>query len=443
MRLHAVAGIVLLLATGAARAASVQLPVETTTLRNGLKVLVHEDHSAPVVSSYIFYRCGSRNERYGQTGIAHLFEHMMFNGGKKYGPGQFDDLIEGNGGSTNGFTTRDLTAYLNNFPVEALPIVLDLEADRMWHLAITPTNLEQERGIVSEERRLRIDNDVEGSMDEALYLSAFVRSPYRWNTVGFMADIQRITLDEAKAYFARCYAPNNAVMVLAGDVTPKDAFAKVSRTFGAIPSGPPVPPVDAGEPPQDGERRTIVRRVAELPALLIGWHGAKGTDPDAPALDVMAQLLGGGESSRLHKDLIRDQEVATQVQIDAGAGIDADLISVYAQARPGKTAAQVESRLDAVLTKFAAAPVSDDELRKAKRQLRADLVKGLKTVSGKASKLGYAEVVLGSYTALMGMEAQWEAVTAADVQRVAQRYLVPSQRTVVTLQPLPREGAAK
>src|SRR5215510_7098299 len=189
MRLRAVprrflAGLVaLVLAAFPARA--LELPVVAETLANGLRVLVHEDHSAPVVSSYIFYRSGSRNETRGQTGIAHLFEHMMFNGGKKFGPGAFDDLIEGNGGSTNGFTMRDLTAYLNNFPREALPIVLDLESDRMAHLAITPQNLEQERGIVKEERRLRIDNQTTGVMNELLYLQAFVESPYRWNTIGF------------------------------------------------------------------------------------------------------------------------------------------------------------------------------------------------------------------------------------------------------------------
>lgn len=443
MRLCAVAGLVLLGWVGARSAQAVDLPVSTTTLKNGLMVLVHEDHSAPVISSYIFYRCGSRNERDGQTGIAHLFEHMMFNGGRKYGPGQFDDLIEGNGGSTNGFTTRDLTAYLNNFPTEALPIVLDLEADRMAHLAITPQNLEQERGIVAEERRLRIDNDVQGSMDEALYLHAFVRSSYRWNTVGFMADIQRITLAEAKSYFAHCYAPNNAIVVLAGDVTAADAFARVSRAFGGIPRAEPPPPVDAQEPPQDGERRVVVRRVAELPAVLIGYHAVRATDADQPALDVAAGILSGGDSARLDRDIVRERELATTIMVDSGGGIDPDLFSFYAQARPGKTTAQIEARIDAAIAQMASTPVTEDELRKTKRQLRAGLVKGLKTVSGKASKLGQAQVVYGDAGAVVGMEARWEAVTAADIQRVVGRYLVKEQRTVVTLEPLVREGVRR
>src|SRR5262245_44779191 len=198
---------------------------------------------------------------------------MMFNGGKKFGPGVFDDLIEGNGGQTNGYTSRDLTAYLNNFPREALPVVLDLESDRMWHLAITPQNLEQERGIVMEERRLRIDNQTSGVMNEALYLHAFVECSYRWNTIGFMADIERITLAEARAYFETYYAPNNATLVLVGDFDSPAALRLVEGYFGPLPRRTPAPPVVAAEPPQDGERRAIVRKQAELPSVLVGYHG--------------------------------------------------------------------------------------------------------------------------------------------------------------------------
>src|SRR5439155_679052 len=279
----------------------------------GLRVLVHEDHSAPVVSSYVFYHVGSRNEVRGATGISHLFEHMMFNGGRKFGPGVFDDLIEGNGGSTNGYTTRDYTAYLNNFPREALPVVLDLESDRMAHLAITKQNLEQERGIVMEERRLRVDDQVSGVMDEELYLHAFEQSPRRWNTIGFMSDIRHITLEEARAFFERCYAPNSA---------------------------------------------------------------------------------------RLHEDLVREHELATGVEANNVWGIDPELFYVYAQARPGETAAALEKRIDAVLTALGEKPVPPDELVKAKNQLRADLIRGLKTVSGKANQLGYFEAVLGDYHGL-------------------------------------------
>ena len=415
---------------------AIELPVVEDTLPNGLHVLLHEDHSAPVVSSYIFYRSGSRNEQCGKTGIAHLFEHMMFNGGKKFGPGVFDDLIEGNGGSTNGYTTRDYTAYLNNFPREALPIVLDLESDRMGNLALTPQNLEQERGIVMEERRLRIDDQVSGVMNEALYLHAFVRSPYRWNTVGFMSDLQRITLADARAYFETYYAPNNATLVLSGDVDPPAAFALVRRYFAKIPRRPPPAPVDASEPPQDGERRITVRKNAELPAVMIGYHGVRAVDPDRPVLDVIERLLARGESTRLYEDLVREHEVATGVEADNNWGLEPDLFIVYAQARPEKTAAELEARVDAVIGRLAAEPVPAEELRKAKNQLRAELVRNLKTVSGKANQLGFFQTIFGDYRAMLGLEAGWEAVTAEDVRRVAAAYFRAAQRTVVVLEPV-------
>ncbi len=428
---------VLAVAALAARPASaLTLPVESTTLKNGLRVLVHPDHSAPVVSSYVFFHAGSRNEHDGETGIAHLFEHMMFNGGKKFGPGVFDDTIEENGGSTNGYTTRDYTAYLNNFPTEALPVILDLESDRMAHLAITPKNIEQERGIVMEERRLRIDNDVGGAMNEALYLAAFVRSPYRWNTVGFMEDLRRITLDQARAYFHTYYAPNNATLVLAGDVEPAAAFKLVEKYFGAIPRRPPPAPVDAAEPEQDGERRVVVRRQAELPEVLVAYKAVRAGDPDRAAFDVLSRLLAGGESSRLDRDLVREHEVATGIDADLQWGIDPELFIVEAKSRPGRTAADLEKRIDAVVADLAAKPVPDAELAKAKTQLESESLRAMKTVSGKANQLGFFETVLGDYRKLFGLEDEWNAVTAADVQRVAATYLVPAKRTVVVLEPI-------
>jgi predicted Zn-dependent peptidase len=418
-----------------------QFPVVDRTLPNGLRVIVHEDHSAPAVSSYIFFRAGSRNEKYGQTGIAHLFEHMMFNGGKKFGPGVFDDLIEGNGGSTNGFTMRDVTAYLNNFPREALPVVLDLESDRMAHLAITAQNLEQERGIVMEERRLRVDDQVSGVMNEALYLQAYVQSPYRWPVIGFMSDLRRITLEQARAFFHTYYAPNNAILVLAGDVEPGKAFALVKRYFGAIPRSTPPAPVDPSEPPQVGERRAVVTKTAELPALLMGYRGVAVRDADRPVLDVMEKLLTGGDSARLDEDLLRKHELATEVEASMSWGIDPELFVVYAQARPKKTAAELQARIDAVLADLARTPVPPDELEKAKNQLEADFLRGMKTLSGKANQLGYFEAVFGDYRKLFELEAAWEAVTAEDVKRAAAKYLVPAARTVIELVPQPKTGA--
>ena len=440
-RLLVLLALTALASTPSSRAHALTLPVATRDLPNGLRILVHEDHSAPVVSSYIFFRTGSRNEKLGQTGIAHLFEHMMFNGGKKFGPGVFDDTIESAGGSTNGYTTRDFTAYLNNFPREALPVVLDLESDRMGALAITEKNLEQERGIVMEERRLRVDNSVRGTMWEDLYLHAFVESPYRWNPVGFMADLEHITLADAQAFFRTYYAPNNAVMVLAGDVEPEAAFALVAQYFGNIPRQEPPAKVLSAEPVQNGERRIQVRKRAELPAVLMAYHGVAATHPERAVFDVVGQLLAGGESSRLSLDLVRAHEVATVVSADLQWGIDPELFVIYAQARPGHTVEEITARVDAVLGKLADTDVTPDELSKAKRQLRADYVRGLKRAGGKADQLGFAEVVLGGYAALFELPTQWDGVDAASVRRVIGDHLQPPKRTLVVLDPLREEVA--
>jgi len=261
--------------------------------------------------------------------------------------------------------------------------------------------------------------------------------------IGFMADIQRITLDEARAYFETYYAPNNATLVLAGDLEPKAAMALVRRYFGAIRRRPPPVPLDASEPPQDGERRVVVRKNAELPAVLIGYHAVRATDPDRPVLDVVEQLLANGDSSRLHEDLVRAHEVATVVEASNEWGVEPDLFWIYAQARPKKTAADLEERIDAVLEHLLNEPVPEAELRKARNQLRAQLVRNLKTVSGKANQFGFFDTVLGDYSAMFGLEAAWEKVGAEDVKRVAAAHLQPAQRTVVVLEPIPSGRPAK
>jgi predicted Zn-dependent peptidase len=433
--------VALAVVAAAAPAAALRLAVQQHELANGMRVLLHEDHSAPVISSYVFYRVGSSYENYGHTGLAHLFEHMMFNGSKKFGPGAFDDVIEGSGGSTNGYTTRDYTAYLNDFPSDALAVVLDLESDRMAHLLITPQNLAQERGIVMEERRLRIDNSVSGSMYESLYLHAFEESSYRWHPVGFMADLERITLESATNFFRTYYVPNNVTLVLAGDFDSAKVLALVKQYFERIPRGRPVVPPVVVEPPQAGERRVRLQKPAELSAIQIGYQAVAVRDPDRPALDVTAKLLSGGRSALLTERLVRDEEVATSVEADLTWSKFMDVFMVDAQARPGRTAAQLRQAVTKALRDFASKPVDERDLARAKRQMRADYVRGLQRVSGKANQLGFFDVVFGDYRAMFALEDQWNAVTAADVQRVAKKYLVPAKRTVVEVDP--PKGAGK
>jgi len=411
-------------------------------LGNGLVVLVHEDHSAPVVSTYVFYKTGSRNEIPGHTGLAHLFEHMMFNGSRAFGPGSFDDLIEGNGGSTNGYTTRDYTAYLNDAPRESLPILLALESDRMAHLLITPENLAQERGIVMEERRLRIDNSVGGAMWEALYLQAFVASPYRWHPVGFMADLERIDLAAARGFYERHYAPNNAVLVVAGDVDTAEALRLVRARFGGLRPAPAPEPVHMDEPAQEGERRVVVRKPAELPEIMIGYHGVEARHADRAALDVADELLAGGRSARLSELLVREREVASDVWSNLQWAIGPDLFVIGAKARPGKDAAALVAGIDDGIAGLSSRPPTADEVDAAVRRLRASWARSLERVSGKANQIGTYELVFGDHRALGRVLDEWKAVTPADVQRVVATYLRPDNRTIVELEPLSASGGA-
>ena len=419
----------------------VEVPVEKTTLANGLTVLVHEDRDLPVVSLYIFFHTGSRNERPGITGISHLFEHMMFNGGENT-EGKFDEIIEGNGGSTNGYTTRDFTVYLESFPPPALERVLWIEADRMRALAITPKNLEQERGIVKEERRLRTDDDPEGTLYEQIYLSAYAASTYRWGPIGFMADIDAITLEDAKTYFRTHYAPNNATVVLAGAVTPKEGFALVERYFGDIPRQTPPLPVVNVEPPQNGPKTLEYHKVAELPAVVVAYKAVNARHPDRAALDVLQAILGHGQSSRLYRSIVRRQELASDVDVSFNWGIDPELFWVSGQVRPGKTAKALAQAIEVEVAALRDHPPEERELRKAKNILQADYVRGLSSVSGKANQLGFYDVVFGDYREMFNEVDRVEAVTAADVQRVARTYLVDRERTTVELVPeKPKPGA--
>lgn len=432
--LAALVSVVLAAWTAPAARAAIDVPVEKTTLANGLTVLVHEDRDLPVVSLYIFFHTGSRNERPGITGISHLFEHMMFNGGENT-VGKFDEIIEGNGGSTNGYTTRDFTVYLESFPPPALERVLWLEADRMRALAITPKNLEQERGIVKEERRLRTDDDPEGTIYEQIYLSAFAASTYRWGPIGFMADIDAITLEDAKNYFRTYYAPNNATIVLAGAVTPQEGFALVQRYFGDIPAQAPPAKVVNVEPPQNGPKTLEYHKTAELPMIAIGYKAVSARHPDRPALDVLQTILGHGQSSRLYRSIVRDKQLASDVDVSFNWGIDEELFWFSGQVRPGKTAKELGQAIEAEVAKLRDHPPDERELRKAKNLLQADYVRGLSSTSGKANQLGFYEVVFGDYREMFKESDRVEAVTAADVQRVAKKYLVPNERTTIELVP--------
>jgi zinc protease len=409
--------------------------VHEATLRNGLRVRVVPSSETPVVSLYTFFRVGSRNERPGLTGISHLFEHMMFNGAAKYGPNQFDEVLESHGGRSNAYTTHDVTVYYEEFAAEALDQVLDLEADRMRSLAISDRMLSREREVVKEERRLRVDNEVMGLIDEELQALVYQAHPYRWPVIGWMGDIEAIKREDCEAYFRTYYAPSNAVVWIAGDVEPEATLRRVRRAYGDIPRGPTLPGVVNAEPPQRGERRSVLSHPAQAPGLLVAYRGPAVTHPDAITLDVLEFILAVGEGSRLNRRLVHEEKVAVDVGMDWSWRIDPGVLLFHAELAPDGDPARVEASLYRELSRLAEEGITERELTKAKNNLRAHLMRELTTSSGRAHALGNYETYLGSWRAGLRIAQRYAAVDAVAVQAAAARYLLPSQRSVVTLLP--------
>jgi predicted Zn-dependent peptidase len=409
--------------------------IRAHTLSNGLRVRVLPERSAPTVSYYTFFQVGSRNERLGVTGISHLFEHMMFNGAAKYGPKEFDRVLEARGGHSNAYTSNDVTAYYEDFAGDALDTVVDLESDRMRSLRLTADSLEQEREVVKEERRLRTENSVFGLMEEQLEALVFLAHPYRWPVIGWMEDIQRITRDDCEAFFRTYYAPNNAAIYAVGDLDPDETLRLVERAYGDIPAGPRPAPVPQGEPPQRGERRARVRYPAQAPALLAGWRGPAARSPDSAALDVLQVCLAVGESSRLRRRMVQELELAVSISISWGWRIDPGVFLAFAELAPGVQVEKAEEVLWEVLASAATKGVTAAETRRAQALLRSSVLHELATHHGVAHALGQAEALLGDWREAGRALEHYAAVGPRDVKRVAAEYLDPARRSVVVLEP--------
>lgn len=414
------------------------------TLPNGLRVRVLPERSAPTVAYYTFFQVGSRNERPGLTGISHLFEHMMFNGAAKYGPKEFDRVLESKGGHSNAYTSSDVTAYYEEFAAEALPTVIDLEADRMRSLALAPDVLEQERQVVMEERRLRTENSIFGLMEEQAESLVFQAHPYRWPIIGWMDDIARIRREDCLDWFRVHYAPGNAAVYLVGDVDGPEALAAIRAAYADIPAGPPPPPVAAGEPPQRGERRAVVQYPAQGGALLLAWRAPAATSPDAAVLDVVQAAISMGESSRLRRRLVQETEVAVSVHVSYGWRIDPGVFFAFVELSPGASPEEAEKLVLAELGRVARRGLAPEDLARAKRLLRSASLHELATHSGVAHALGQAEALLGDHRKAGSALLQYAAVTSADARRVAAEWLDPARRSAVVLDPRPaRAGAAR
>jgi zinc protease len=409
--------------------------VKTYTLKNGMKILVQEDHSIPNVALYIFYRIGSRNERPGTTGISHFFEHMMFNGAKKYGPGEFDRTMEANGGSNNAYTNQNVTVYQDWFPRSALELIFDLEADRIQNLAFDPKMIESERGVVASERRTSVEANNFGILNEQLWAAAFTAHPYQWEVIGWMSDIENWTMADLKNHFRMGYSPSNATMVVSGDIT-FDEIVKLAREYiEPIPSSAPPPKVTTKEPEQMGERRVVVRKFAQLPILMIGYHVPETLHPDYYPLQALETILFYGQSSRMYKRLVDKDQLALSVSGGSDDAFDPTLFDVTAQPKAGVDPAAVEKAIYEEFDKIKAEAVTDQELEKAKNMLLAGFYRQMKTISGRSNALGTYEVFFGDYKKLFSAADDFAKVTKADVQRVAREYFTDKNRTVATLIP--------
>jgi len=429
------------IALASAARAGISDNVKTETLPNGLKVLVLENHKAPVATFHVFYKVGSRNEQIGKTGLAHLLEHLMFRGTKKYKPEEIDEIIQENGGDLNAMTSEDYTEYFENINRDHLDVPINLEADRMANF--DPKGFDAEKAVVEEERRMRTDDSPADALDELSHAQAYIEYPYHWPTIGWMHDVEGLTLDDALAFHAIYYSPQNALIVTVGDFDADKVMKQISEQFGSIKNGPTAPPFDQIEPPQEGERHVVLRHAANLPSLEESFHVPNLQSPDAYALEVLSEVLADGKSSRLYKDLVIEKRLV--VGTSAGSNMlsfGPPLFTFSAQMRPGVKTEEVLTEVDGQIKQLQDKLVSADELQKAKNLEQAEFVYGQDSIFNEAMQLGVYEL-LGNYKLIDQYLPAIDKVTAADVQRVAQKYLVKDNRTVAILEPtglLPKQA---
>lgn len=416
--------------------------VERFRLGNGLVVLTWEDHRAPVFSYQTWFRVGSRHEREGRTGIAHLFEHLMFKATANYPEGEFDRLMEARGAQTNAATFLDWTHYVEKLPSGHLDLVCELEADRMENLRLDEEQLESEREVVINERLLRVDNDPDGQLDELLFATAFEVHPYRWPTIGWMEDIRAITLEDCQEFYRRFYAPDNASVVVVGDVDTAETLRTIQHYYGHLePGGAPSVSLPA-EPPQQEERRRELQLPVRVERGQWAWHAMSAADPDHAALEVLDEVLTGGESSRLYRRLVTDEELASQV----GGGVpglhDPGVYEMGMIMRPGVSVDEGERVMDEVLDELVATPPSERELEKARNGVESDFLREMADTGHRARGLGDSETTVESFRWLFDELDALRRVTPDDVQRVARRVLRRTNRTAVLGRPDPAAGEA-
>ena len=415
---------------------SVRVDYKETTLKNGLRVITVEDHSAPVVALSLTYNVGSRNERQGRTGFAHLFEHMMFKGSENVGAGEHFMLIFNNGGNMNGSTNEDRTNYFEIVPANQLDMVLFLESDRMKSLAITKENLDNQRNAVQEERRLGVDNQAYGKSGEVQQELIYDNFAYKHSVIGSMDDLNAASVEDVSSFFKMYYAPNNATLVLVGDFKTPEALEKIRTSFESIARQPDPPAVDMTEPQQKAERRaTVDDMLARAPRVDVAYKAVAGNTADFYALQVLAAVLQSGQSSRLYQKLVKEKEMVTNVGgfMDEKRGVGA--FYTNATLRPGFKTEDVEAAIYAEIDRLKKEPIADWELQKAKNTTRRNLINGLQSALSRAVVIGQYTIYYGDPGLINARLDKAAAVTKEDVQRVANQYLADTNRTVVVTMP--------
>ncbi len=422
--------------------------VAERTLSNGLKVVVKEDHRAPVIVQQIWYKAGSMDERTGKTGVAHALEHLMFKGTHQVPVGEFSRRIAAAGGRENAFTSNDYTAYFQQLHKSKLPLAMKLESDRMHNLNLSAKEFSKEIKVVMEERRMRTDDEPHALLQEKMMAAIYQEHPYQHPVIGWMSDLEQMNVSDAKAWYQQWYAPNNATLVIAGDVQAKQVFALAERYYGAIPRQVQPARRQFTEPAQVGIKRMVVKAPAELPLLVMSYHAPNIADPKGEwqpyALEMLAGVLGGNESAWLNKHLVREQQIASSV----GVGYDSTsrgpgLFTLEATPTAGKTVAEMETALRAEIAQLVKDGISEEELKRVKAQVMAGEVYKLDSVFYQAMQIGQMESIGLGYKAIPVMLEKLQGVTAEQVRQVAQTYLQDDNLTVAVLDPQPLSGKPK
>jgi predicted Zn-dependent peptidase len=408
--------------------------VKSFTLKNGMKFLVLEDNSIPNANMYIFYKVGSRNEHPGITGLSHFFEHMMFNGAKKYGPKLFDQTMEFNGGANNAYTTEDVTVYTNWFPAAAAEVIFDLEADRISSLSIDPKMVQSEREVVVSERSTGLENSPWRLLLENVQSAAFQESAYHWPVIGYEPDIRNWSKEDLENYFHTYYAPNNAVVVISGAVKYDHIKALAEKYLEPIPAQPQPKKVHLTEPEQKGEKRIMVRKEVANPYLSIAYHVPEARHADYYAIDVLASVLSSGKSSRLYSALVDKKQLATSAFVNFGEAFDPTILTVNAITNKGKSVEDLEKGIYEEIEKIKKEGISPTELQKIKNQKLITFYNQIENINGKSNNIGTYEVFFGDYKKMFDAPAEYEKLTVDDIKRVANQYLKKSNRTVGILQ---------